>query len=64
MKVTLSITHGWTQLTRSRNSSGITDRISAPSTTPRIEPMPPSTTMARTMIDSIRVNDSGLTKPW
>ena len=27
-------------------------------------PMPPSTTMATIMTDSIRLNDSGDTKPW
>ena len=32
--------------------------------TPSCEPMPPSTTMARMIADSIKVNDSGVTRPW
>ena len=32
--------------------------------TPTCEPMPPNTTMARMMADSIKVKDSGLIKPW
>ncbi len=32
--------------------------------TPSCEPMPPSTTTARISADSMKVNDSGLTRPW
>ncbi len=32
--------------------------------TPSCEPMPPSTTMARMIADSMKVNDSGDTRPW
>ncbi|RMS11172.1 hypothetical protein ALP75_202211 [Pseudomonas syringae pv. actinidiae] len=32
--------------------------------TPSCEPMPPSTTMARMIADSMKVKDSGVTRPW
>ena len=35
-------------------------RMSAPMVTPRIEPMPPRTTMARIMQLSMKVNEAGL----
>ncbi|MNN64253.1 hypothetical protein D3C81_1796860 [compost metagenome] len=35
----------------------------AASTTPSCEPMPPSTTMARMVADSMKVKDSGVTRP-
>ena len=39
----------------------IADRTIAPTTTPQIEPSPPSTTMARMKIENENVNWSGLT---
>ncbi|MNQ99585.1 hypothetical protein D3C85_1153270 [compost metagenome] len=36
----------------------------APRITPGMWPIPPSTTIARIMIDSSRPNDSGEMKPW
>src|SRR4029453_15544177 len=36
----------------------------APSTTPNTLPMPPSTTIASTLIDSTSTKLSGLMKPW
>lgn len=47
-----------------RSSSGATVSTKAAITTPTVEPMPPSTTMARISADSKKVNDEGLTKPW
>ena len=38
--------------------------MTPPRITPGICPMPPSTTMASTAIDSVKENDSGETKPW
>src|SRR5690606_9741615 len=46
-----------------RNSSGKMDRSKAPMITPGICPMPPSTTMHNTVMDSVRLKLSGLTKP-
>ena len=48
----------------SRSTSGTTTRMIAPSTTPGMLPIPPSTTIARIVIDSSRMKLSGLTKPW
>ncbi len=48
----------------SRSTSGTTTRMTAPRTTPGMLPMPPSTTIARMVIDSSRMKLSGLTKPW
>ena len=39
-------------------------RTTAASATPICEPMPPSTTIARIVADSLKVKLSGLTKPW
>ncbi len=36
----------------------------AATATPTSEPMPPSTTMARIVADSMNSNERGLTKPW
>src|SRR3970040_1017908 len=47
-----------------RNSSGSATSSTPPSTTPPMLPMPPSTTMHSTMMDSMRLKLSGLTKPW
>ncbi|MNH22936.1 hypothetical protein D3C79_828120 [compost metagenome] len=47
-----------------RSNSGATVSTKAAITTPTVEPMPPSTTMARISADSKKVNDDGLTKPW
>ena len=44
-----------------RKISGRAMSASAPRITPGMEPMPPSTTMASTMADSMKVKDSGLT---
>ena len=54
----------WTGTTVWRSTSGNSARSTAPSTTPGMWPMPPSTTIASTMIDSVSENDSGETKPW
>ena len=48
----------------SRSTSGTTTRMTAPSATPGMLPMPPSTTIARIVIDSSRMKLSGLTNPW
>ena len=47
-----------------RRISGTNDSSTAPSTTPQMLPMPPSTTIASTITDSTRMNDSGLMNPW
>src|SRR5690606_11682971 len=49
--------------TTARSSSGNTDSSNAPRITPGILPMPPSTTMHSTAMDSVRLKLSGLTKP-
>src|SRR5690606_22193642 len=49
--------------TTARRNSGRTARMMAPRITPGICPMPPSTTMHSTEIDSVRLKLSGLTKP-
>src|SRR5690606_12683399 len=49
--------------TTARRNSGSTASSSAPRITPGMCPMPPSTTMQSTEIDSIRLKLSGLTKP-
>ena len=38
--------------------------MTAPRATPGMLPMPPSTTIERMRMDSIRMKLSGLTKPW
>src|SRR5208337_3843720 len=48
----------------SRMSSGAPIITAAAMATPSCEPMPPSTTIARTVADSMKVKLSGLTKPW
>ena len=48
----------------SRMSSGAPIITAAAIATPSCEPMPPSTTMARMVADSMKVKLSGLTKPW
>ena len=47
----------------SRNSSKPPSMTSAASATPSCEPMPPSTTIASTSADSLKVKHSGLMKP-
>src|SRR5690606_19337679 len=47
-----------------RAISGSRVMMMAARMTPSWEPMPPSTTMARMMADSMKVKDSGLMKPW
>jgi hypothetical protein len=46
-----------------RNSSGATVSTNAASTTPMVDPIPPSTTIARINADSKKVNEVGLTNP-
>ncbi|MNF11696.1 hypothetical protein D3C80_2129630 [compost metagenome] len=46
-----------------RNSSGATVSTNAASTTPMVEPMPPSTTIARISADSKKVKEVGFTNP-
>lgn len=46
-----------------RSSSGATVSTKAASTTPRVDPMPPNTTIAVISADSKKVNEVGLTKP-
>src|SRR6185312_7133721 len=48
----------------SRASSGTTVSRVAARITPTCEPMPPRTTMDRISADSMKVKDSGFTKPW
>src|SRR5690606_14135966 len=48
----------------SRASSGSRIITTAARMTPNWDPMPPSTTMARMMADSMKLKDSGLTRPW
>src|SRR5690606_16840963 len=48
----------------SRISSGSRIITMAARITPNRDPMPPSTTMARMMADSMKVKDSGETSPW
>ena len=45
-------------------SSGTPIMTAAAIATPSCEPMPPSTTIARMVADSMKVKLSGLTKPW
>ncbi len=47
----------------SRKSSGSSVTATAAMSTPRMEPMPPSTTMARMIADSMKVNEDGLMNP-
>ena len=47
-----------------RPNSGISTSSVAASTTPICELMPPSTTMARMIADSVKVKLSGEMKPW
>src|SRR5690606_2510830 len=47
----------------SRAISGTTVRTMAANMTPTCDPMPPSTTMASIRADSMKVKDSGLTRP-
>src|SRR5262249_38023181 len=49
---------------KSRPSSGSITSTIAAMTTPTWLPMPPSTTIARIMADSMKVKLSGLMKPW
>src|SRR5262249_29577304 len=49
---------------RSRRISVPPIMITAPLATPMVLPMPPSTTMASTVADSMKVKDSGEMKPW
>src|SRR3546814_20318348 len=48
----------------SRAISGTTVSTMAARITPTCDTMPPSTTIARTRHDSMRVKDPGLTRPW
>ncbi len=48
----------------SRSSSGTNDSRTAPTITPQMLPMPPSTTIASTITDSTSTKLSGLMKPW
>ncbi|MNY44712.1 hypothetical protein D3C86_1797630 [compost metagenome] len=48
----------------SRASSGNRIITIAARMIPSCEPMPPSTTMARMIADSMKVKDCGLTRPW
>ncbi|MNS61556.1 hypothetical protein D3C71_2166680 [compost metagenome] len=47
----------------SRIISGSRIITTAARITPSCEPMPPSTTMARMIADSMKVKDSGVTRP-